>query len=412
MPAPDPRLAAVGFAGFALPWDALNAPDPVTAITAARTRFGDTFSTVSGSTTYVFVFAKTALENFYDLPEKVASKGLADYRMLLRKLPAELFEGRRTFAHDLFGASDVTSYLPNVDHAIEAAIQEIVDPSAEETQPIRSDAFDFARRLGHRIGITSWFGREAPLDDLIALLDILDGAEVFVHPSNMVARHSDAETVALAATVRIVADLLTMPGRQPSFLDTVAGRWNDVAPHERAQGIAYDLILLHIATMTNLFAAIGWALTLAAQHPADLTDIDHLAFEAIRLGQRSLISREILRPFTFDAGETHVALEAGMVLATMAPVTNRAIAHGNEFVPSRWSDRRLYNAVDIATFGHGAHRCPAQRFSMQAITRTVLAITTAFELSTSADPIVPVALQVGGIARPENPVIIDYKQRD
>ena len=404
---PDSRLPDVGFAGFELPWDALDASDPVAEITQSRERFGDTFSTISGGTTYVFVFGSVALQRFYALPERVASKGLADYRMLLRKLPPSLFEGRRTFAHDLFGASEVTSYLPNVDYAIRSAIDELL------TQGVGSDfdAFDFARRLGHRIGIASWFGREAPLEELIALLDVLDGAEVFVHPSRMVARASDAETVAMAATIRIVSDLLAKPDRQPSFLDTVASRWADAAPAEQAQGIAYDLVLLHIATMTNLFAAIGWTLTLAAQHPASANDVDRLTIEAIRLGQRSLISREILRPFVFDTGEMQIPLEPSMVLATMAPVTNRAIANGNDFDPSRWADRSLYTSVEVATFGHGDHRCPAQRFSMQAITRTIKAMQERFELSAAPDPIVALPLQVGVMARPQNSVIISYRRR-
>ena len=53
------------------------------------------------------VFSPDALRAFYALPESDASKGLADYRMLVRKLPPELFAGVRTMAHDLFGAQDV-----------------------------------------------------------------------------------------------------------------------------------------------------------------------------------------------------------------------------------------------------------------------------------------------------------------
>ena len=163
--------------------------------------------------------------------------------------------------------------------------------------------------------------------------------------------------------------------------------------------------------MTNLFAAIGWALTLAAQHPEWADDVDRLTIEAIRLGQRSLISREILKPIEFDAGSVQVALEPAMVLATMAPVTNRSIANGNNFDPSRWSDRSLYTSVDVATFGHGDHRCPAQRFSMQAITRTVKAMQRQFVLAAAPGPIVALPLQLGGMARPQDPIRITYHPR-
>src|SRR4029077_12702407 len=79
---------------------------------------GDTFAIESGRDRYLFVFSPDALRAFYALPEKDASKGIADYRMLVRKLPQELFAGVRTFAHDLFGAQDVETYLGHLDHAL------------------------------------------------------------------------------------------------------------------------------------------------------------------------------------------------------------------------------------------------------------------------------------------------------
>src|SRR3954469_18824760 len=103
---PVPPRAAFGF-----PWDDPDAPDPVVALTAARAELGDTFVVESGATPYLFVFGEEGLRAFYAIAEHDASKGLADYRMLVRKLPIELFAERRTFAHDLFGAKDFEGYL-------------------------------------------------------------------------------------------------------------------------------------------------------------------------------------------------------------------------------------------------------------------------------------------------------------
>ena len=108
-------------AGFALPWDDPDAPDPVVALTGARDELGDTFVLQSGRVTYLFTFGEPGLRNFYALAERDASKGIADYRMLARKLPASLFAERRTFAHDLFGAQEVESYLDALDWAGRAA---------------------------------------------------------------------------------------------------------------------------------------------------------------------------------------------------------------------------------------------------------------------------------------------------
>ncbi len=114
-------------AGFALPWDDPGAPDPVVALTEARRTLGDTFAVRSGGTTYLFVFGEPGLRAFYAVAERDASKGLADYRMLVRKLPIELFAERRTFPHDLFGAQEVEGYLENLDWAIGAHIEELGD---------------------------------------------------------------------------------------------------------------------------------------------------------------------------------------------------------------------------------------------------------------------------------------------
>src|SRR5262249_36956553 len=97
-------------APFQLPWDDAAAPAPVVALAAARTELGDTFVVESGGVEYLFVFGAAGLRAFYSLAERDASKGLADYRMLVRKLPIELFAERRTFAHDLFGRQEVEGY--------------------------------------------------------------------------------------------------------------------------------------------------------------------------------------------------------------------------------------------------------------------------------------------------------------
>ena len=90
-PTPAPPYAE----GTGLPWD-VTVGDAVAAIADARARHGDTFVVESGRDHYLFTFTATGVESFYALPEEVASKGLADYLMLRRKLPDEIFDGRRT----------------------------------------------------------------------------------------------------------------------------------------------------------------------------------------------------------------------------------------------------------------------------------------------------------------------------
>jgi cytochrome P450 len=385
-------------AGFALPWDDPHAPDPVAALQAARAELGDTFAVQSGATTYLFVFGEPGLRAFYDVAERDASKGLADYRMLVRKLPQELFTERRTFAHDLFGSQEVETYLDNLDWAIGEQLAELGDSGT-------FDVFAFARRVGHRLALACWMGREAPVEQCIADFEVLDGADAFVHPEQMHDVTQSAERAAFARVVETVNDVL-QGERAPSFLDDIAVRWSGAS--DNAEGIAGDVVLLHVATMTNLFAALAWTLAQVLLHPSD-APLERCALEAIRLGQRSIMLREVLRPIEFDDGHATYALDRGAQLATMLPCANAVV--GDEYEPSRWSDRALHHDVRVTTFGHGAHRCPAQRFSTQAIVRTIARLQAEYHLTARFTSVEPLPTQIGGMARAATLCPVEYLRR-
>ena len=422
---PMPPIADLEF-----PWDERDASDPVAELSDAREELGDTFIVDSGRDRYLFVFSAESVREFYALPESVASKGLADYRMLLRKLPRELFAARRTFAHDLFGAQDVEGYLGHLDAAISRQIDELGEAGT-------IDVFELSRRLGHRLALGCWMGDAAAdrpmLDALIRDFDQLDGAEAFVHPERMVAggdgladdRYA-VERAALARVEAVVADLLAAGAPDDGFLAEISGRWSDVDDAKRARGVAGDVVLLHIATMTNLFAALGWTLGLLVLHPearerveaGDAAFLERCELESIRLGQRSIMMRSVLAPCSITDGDESYTLDPGMILATMLPVTNLTAAPGFDlFDPDRWAGRRLRDESVLAarelvtTFGHGSHRCPAQRFSLSAIGRAVSRLVTTFELEPSFPRIRPLPLQIGGVARPADPCLVAYRRR-
>jgi cytochrome P450 len=419
---PPPPLAT-----FALPWDDPDATDPASTLSQARADLGDTFEVASGRDRYLFVFSPAALRAFYALPECDASKALADYRMLVRKLPDELFAGVRTFAHDLFGAQDVETYLGHLDYALDLEFAEL---GAEGT----IDAFGFARRVGHRLGLACWIGdraAESPwFDRLVAELDHLDGSDAFVHPARMRAVASDDKRIERDALARfevavgeLVAD--TRPG-QTGFLDEIARRWSDTKEPARTQGIARDVALLHVATMTNLFAALGWTLAqlvlapdlLARVAAGDGALLERCALESTRIGQCSLMSRTVMTDLEFDDGTTRYRLSRGVTLATMLALTNTTAAPGlDRYDPDRWEGRRLRDEnslparESVTVFGHGPHRCPAQRFSLSAITRTVRRVSARYELDPQFTTLRPIASQIGGVARAAQPCPIAYRAR-
>ncbi len=198
--------------GVGLPWD-VPVADPVAAIAGARAVHGDTFVVDSGPDRYLFTFSPVGVASFYALPEEQASKGVADWRMLRRKVPDEVFADRRTLPHELFGREDVTTYLANVERALDATVVELGDAG-------EVDVFELTRRLGHRVGLASWGGPGSAdgvrFDRLAAAFDVLDGAEAFVHPDAMAAVAASghaAEHDALAeVTEELSATLDELPG--------------------------------------------------------------------------------------------------------------------------------------------------------------------------------------------------------
>lgn len=252
--------------GVLLPWDA-DGVDPVESLTAARRSLGDTFVVASGDDIYLFTFSAAGVASFYALAEESASKGVADWRMLRRKLPPEIFAGRRTFPHDLFGRSDVANYLANLDAALDTELGELGDSGS-------FDLFEFTRRLGHRIGMRSWGGpgcaEGAAFDELANAFDALDGSEAFVHPDAMAAvaasdyrRERDALAAVTAHMGGALVDFDELPPRRRSeeypLFDRIVEAWASEAPVERRVGVAHDVALVHIASMSNLIAALGWA---------------------------------------------------------------------------------------------------------------------------------------------------------
>src|SRR5277367_2136668 len=147
-PTPDPMPAIA--TGVRLPWDDV-VEDPVAALADARSRLGDTFVVESGDDRYLFLFSPMGVTALYGLPEETASKGVADWRMLRRKLPEEVFAGRRVLPHQLFGREDVATYLHNVGTALDDTVLELGAMGDVEV-------FELTRRLGHRVGLASWGG--------------------------------------------------------------------------------------------------------------------------------------------------------------------------------------------------------------------------------------------------------------
>ena len=425
-PTPPPPVAD----GTGLPWD-VRVDDAVAAIAAARSQHGDEFIVNSGGENYLFTFSPAGVESFYALPEETASKGVADYLMLRRKLPDEIFVGRRVLPNSLFRRDDVASYLANLHWALNQTVAELGSNGSV-------DIFALTRRLGHRMGLASWAGPGSAEGDaferLVSAFDTLDGSDAFVHPDAMAAvAASDkrAERSALEEVAAVVADAV---GRLDSgdrtdtaLFDRIVEAWSSEATAERMRGIGLDVALIHIASMSNLMAALGWAIVDLIEHPSQLDAVvggdgelaQRCALESTRLAQRSIMSRAVLAPVDLDTGDVTYRVPAGWTIATLLPLLNTSVAPGLErWNPDRWHRHRLADQdalpspMLVTAFGHGRHSCPAQPFSLAAMTTAMSRLLGHYRMTprwTAHPRAVPE--QIGGVARCVGPCPVDYVSR-
>ncbi len=411
-----------------MPWDGVVA-NPIAEFTRIRAELGDTFTIEAPDTTYLFLFSPAGVKAFYAVEEAVASKGIADFQMLRRKLPDELFLGRRTFPHDLFARDDVAAYLALVRDVLTSTHVELGEAG-------EIDVFSFTRRLGHRIGLSTWAGPcgtpGARLDALIAALDALDGAAAFVEPGGMqaiAANGKAAEYAALAAAEELIADAITerdaargaAPVQVEDHFQRIVDAW--AGEPDRNQGIARDVVLVHLGSMSNLFAALGWYLidvvtrpeVLDAVRAGDRDVAERGALESLRLSQRSVMMRAVSKPCEIDDGTTTYSVDRGVTLATLLPLTNVDGADLEQWDPDRWQRRRL--RADrlpparelVTTFGHGPHTCPAQPFSLSVMTESVIDLVTHYDFTPRFARPSPVPGQIGGVARAATPCPMHYQ---
>ena len=393
--------------------------DPTAFFERARSRYGDTFVADAFGFRMVCVFSPEGVRSLYALEEKDASFGLATYRLIKFKMPEELLTGRRVTPHQLFGRQLTETYLTALDDAMTLELAALGSQGTFEV-------FAEMRRVAHRLGLMSWGGPELArrVDELAPLLDALDSAEAFVRPVQAfrtAATKRRAERAALARVEGVVAEVLA--SSEPSgFLATIAEAW-DGEP-DAAVGIARDLVLIHLGSLSNLYAALAWTLVHLLQRPALLEQVragddvllEQCANESIRVTQRSITLREVLRPVEIPYGESTVTVPAGAFLTTMLSVTNTTAAPElSSYDPAHYSGRKL--AVElpakelVSTFGHKWHTCPASRFSITAIRVAVRQLLDAYDLAPLFTDVPMRRQQIGGVARAARPVRVRYSLR-
>jgi cytochrome P450 len=404
--------------------------DPTGHLRRQRAVLGDTFVVDVAGYRLLCLFSAEGIRSLYGFAEHQASFGLATFELIRRKVPDELFDGRRNTPHDLFGRQETERYLGNLEDAVAIEIDALGRHGSFEV-------FAEARRLGHRLGLGSWAGVEAAsptyMRRLVPLFDRLDGSEAFVRPARTLVTSATGKVLERRAmkgieevVAEIWADRRSRGIERDDFLAQLYRSFEDLPPAERDVQVARDLILIHMGSQSNLYAALAWTLVNLLLHPEAMARVragedgvlERCAYESIRMAQRSITLRQVLRPVDVDDGTRSYRVEPGVMIATMLSVTNTSAAPGlDHFDPEHYQGRRLAPSVAlpskevVSTFGHGIHTCPAQRFSISAIVIAVRTLVERFHFEPRFAEARPRARQIGGVARAARPCVVRYRAR-
>ncbi|MEM7136437.1 MAG: SCP2 sterol-binding domain-containing protein [Myxococcota bacterium] len=395
-----------------------------------RERHGDTFVVDAFGYRLFCLFSPAGVRTLWRLPEEDASKALADLTLLSHKVPIELFEGRRTLPHDLFGRDDVEVYLDHLRGSVDAELAALGEHG-------RFEVFEFTKRLAHRMGLASWGGSRAiskkHLDALIEHFERLDAAESFVHPRRAMfaaATGKTREKRAMRQIEQILEDAIA--ARRANVLsstdlfDRICAAWSDVPSPEREVGIARDVIVVHMGSQTNLFAAMAWTFVYALKAPAVVASVrrgddrvlDPFSHEAVRMSQRSIVMRRVVRRIEVSDETRTYRVEPGTLITTMLSVTNRSACPGlDHFDAENFRGSTFVRAHElparelVTTYGHGKHMCPAHRFSTSAIRHAVAELFRRYEFEAQFSNPKPLTRQIGGVARADQPCLVEYRAR-
>jgi cytochrome P450 len=331
--------------------------------------------------------------------------------------------------HRLFGKAKAEGYLAHLRDAVEEDLAELGSMGTFEV-------FSHMKLLVHRLAFRSWAGKEAAspryLKRLVALFEQLDPEEAFVLPGRTIATVLTGkvpEKRALREVERILGeiwDLRAREGRREGdMLEALHESYAALPESERGTRVACDVMILHLASLSNLYAALSWTLVnlllrpdlLARVRAGDDELLERCAHESIRMAQRSITLRKVVAPCTVDDGQTTYHLRPGVFVATMLSVNNTAFPGLERFDPSLYDRGRLAPRVPlptpevVSTFGHGQHACPGQRFAIAAIRVALRGFLDALELDPQFSWAEPKRGQIGAVARAADPCPVRYRRR-
>ncbi|MFT4519522.1 MAG: cytochrome P450 [Halioglobus sp.] len=413
-----------------------------------REEYGDVFLVDVFGYKLFCVFSPDGLKSLYAAAENEASFGMATFDMLGFKTPVEVFlDADIDLFYELLTPAKVSGY----NAVFLQGITEVIDDWGKEGE---IDVFDSLRTLEQRVGFRLWIGAEASADSLWPTLkrhfDVLSQENAFVSPQNTLDTLTSGkakEKAAISHVMTLVGDIIDERNSTDNWPDDtltfLCKRFAGNDARVTLRKVTHNLINANQGFLSNLYAALAWVLINLQQHPDSLarmrdeiestetkfgpgflqaqqaldsmTFCEQLLMESVRLAQRSITLRKVMKEISFDCGDKQYVLQPGVYVTTMLSVINTQTEELARFDPDHYKGRRISPELiakgkeTISTFGHGQHACPAQKFSHNMCKILITLLLQRFEFSTPDQAIAPSSSQMGGVSRAADNVTLRYR---
>ncbi|MCB1688259.1 MAG: cytochrome P450 [Halioglobus sp.] len=423
---------------------------PTNFLAQMRKEYGDTFLVDVFGYKLFCVFSPAGLKSLYAAAEDEASFGMATFDMLGFKTPLDIFlDADIDLFYELLLPQKVAAYVED----FSGAVAEVL---AEWGSAGQINVFDEIRTLEQRVGFRVWMGEEATRDGVWQAFkmhfDVLSQENAFVSPQQTL----DTLTSGKAKEKQAVAEITTLVGgivkRREAADDWpednftfLYHRFRSDDPQVTLRKLTHNIINANQGFLSNLYAALSWSLINLKQYPAtqqrleaELADTratfgehfyasqaaldsmrfcEQLLMESVRMAQRSITLRKVMREIQFDCGDHVYTIRPGVYITTMLSVINTQTPELARFDPDHYQGRRIDPRLivegkeTISTFGHGSHACPAQKFSHNMCKVLLAQLLEKFEFGAPEGAVEPSSAQMGGVARASADIVLGYRRK-
>jgi cytochrome P450 len=426
------------------------AQSPTNFLAQMRKEYGDTFLVDVFGYKLFCVFSPAGLKSLYAAAEDEASFGMATFDMLGFKTPLEIFmDADIDLFYELLVPDKVAAYVKDFSHVVAQVLAEWGDAG-------EINVFDTIRTLEQRVGFNVWMGEEATQDGVWqqfkAHFDVLSQENAFVSPQltlETLTTGKAKEKQAVAGIMALVGDIVARREARNDWPEDnftfLYQRFKSDDAQVTLRKLTHNIINANQGFLSNLYAALSWSLINLKQHPqtqqrldAELAETrskfgerfyesqaaldsmrfcEQLLMESVRLAQRSITLRKVMKEIQFDCGDAVYTIQPGVYITTMLSVINTQTPALARFDPDHYQGRRICPELvaqgkeTISTFGHGAHACPAQKFSHNMCKVLLAQLLEQFEFGTLAGVIEPSSSQMGGVARAADDVVLPYRRK-